>query len=419
MSRYFPGKNDINTSAAWYHKASWSLKAHPEFNGAGEKMIKNTHYVERLHYGVIDHENNSVIPNEKFLVYSQDGRVFDFVADAMSVMRLNFTAAVQKGLINTEGAAFASLKNLQSYENPKVKYDKYIGNILSAYNKNYIPNVIGTNNITSYDTYVNGFFNFIFKLGKGQPITMSRWNTSYNSSILDTGLAFRYADMPYDEDQRKINEIIDHPCYGYFKNMCMNMGFSILKNNPNILLFDILSPATEPYRTNKGLFNLETFFNNRFIKTYTIDMYYIINNINIHYNKYVMMNPRIEHINVKCGKTTVSYTELETVNYTYRKYSDLWEVEKYIQIRNSEEGLPFSEQKISQIYKKAKFLLKKLDKMSAMGYINNMFRDQVWNKDHGYHDLLKKLRGKTTSSQGGVPRGEGTPTGGGSGGSTY
>ena len=60
--------------------------------------------------------------------------------------------------------------------------------------------------------------------------------------------------------------------------------------------------------------------------------------------------------------------------------------------------------------------MKKFDKMSAMSYINNMFRDQVWNKNHGYHDLLKKLKGKTTSAQGGVPRGEGAPTGGGNGG---
>ena len=54
--------------------------------------------------------------------------------------------------------------------------------------------------------------------------------------------------------------------------------------------------------------------------------------------------------------------------------------------------------------------------MSAMGYINDMFRDQVWNKDHGYHDSLQKLRGKTTDTSGRRLRGEGASSGGTSGG---
>ena len=35
-----------------------------------------------------------------------------------------------------------------------------------------------------------------------------------------------------------------------------------------------------------------------------------------------------------------------------------------------------------------------------MSYINSIFKDQVWNKDFGYHDAKKKLEGKTmTNSQ--------------------
>ncbi len=412
MTRYFPGKNDLNTKAGWYYKTKYNLKAHPEFNGMGDIMVKDVHYVERTHYGVIDHNNNSIIPDSQHLVFSENGLVFDFVADALSVMRLNFSTAVQKGLIDREGAAFGDLKILQAYENPKIKYDKYMSNILTAYNENYIPNNIGITNITSYDDYVNGFFNFIFLTGHDRPITMSRWNTSYNSSILDTGLAFRYSMDAYDEDQLKIDNIIDHRSYEYFKNLCLNMGFSISKGNPNVLVFDIMSPATEPYRNNKALFDLDMFFEKRFIKTYTIDIRYIINNINIHYNRYVTKNPRIEHINVSCGKTKISYTTLEPVDYLLRKYSPEWELSKYILIRNLEEGRPFSDQKVSEFYKRSKFLLKKLDNQAAMSYINDMFKDQVWNKDYGYHDLVKRIKGKSTSTSGRRLRGEGSDSGG-------
>ena len=44
--------------------------------------------------------------------------------------------------------------------------------------------------------------------------------------------------------------------------------------------------------------------------------------------------------------------------------------------------------------------LKRLDKLAAMSYINDEFKDQVWNKDFGFHDLKAKLEGKTiTQSQ--------------------
>ena len=94
------------------------------------------------------------------------------------------------------------------------------------------------------------------------------------------------------------------------------------------------------------------------------------------------------------------------------------ELELYCKLRNLEEGEPFSSQKVNDIYKKAKYFLKKVDKAEAMSYINREYRDQVWNKDHGFHDLNQKLRGKTTTQ---AQRAETGPVSspGGSGGSSY
>ena len=41
--------------------------------------------------------------------------------------------------------------------------------------------------------------------------------------------------------------------------------------------------------------------------------------------------------------------------------------------------------------------MKKVDKLEAIGYINSVFRNQVWNKDYGYHDTKQKFEGKTQS----------------------
>ena len=253
MSRDFKFNNVLKPNKlAMAFRAKWQAEAYEENNGLGPIMIKDLGFVERVHYGMIDHENNSIIPNEQFIVSTANGRVFDFVADSYSLMRLNQQAAVERGLVALEGSALGNLDMVNSYSNPVLKYGEYLGNILRFYNETHIPNVVGNINITSYEDYVKNFFDFFEKEGEGLPLTLTRWCTSTFSSILDTGLAFQYADIDFDEDQQKIDQIIDHPSFEYLKNSAMNFGFSIPHNTPQTLLYDLGSPAGSSIRNSRS-----------------------------------------------------------------------------------------------------------------------------------------------------------------------
>ena len=431
MSRDFNSNNKTQPNALrFFYRAKYQTQAYEENSGIGPKMIKNTNFIERVHYGLIDHENNSVIPDENFIVETQSGRVFDFVADSYSLMRLNWVTAARKNLVPSAGGAFGDLSMVDSYKDPRVKYRKYLGKIFRFYNNTHIPNIVGITNISSYEDYVKNFFNFIFNEFINLPLTMTSWNMSTLSSVMDSGLAFSYSSIPLDEDQRKIDEIIDHPSFDYFKNLSLNMGFSIVHNTPNVLLYDLASPAGAGVRNSYGLYSLSYIFNNRFIKTHTIDNELLYNNINIYYNIYVQKNPLVKVPKVECGRIESEYITLLTVPLSKRPYNDVQELNLYCKLRNLEEGNPFSPQKINNIYKKAKYFLKKVDKSEAIGYINNEFKDQVWNKDHGFDDLKKKLEGRTTTNaqrqqigdagSSETPTSSTTgPTGGSSGGSSY
>ena len=414
MSRDFDSKNTTRPNKLRFnYRGLWKTTAYEENDGLGPNMVKDLNFVERVHYGMIDNENNSIIPDEEFIVSTTNGRVFDFVADSYSLMRLNQTTAVERGLVSLEGSALGNLDMVNSYSNPKLKYGEYLGNILRFYNDTHIPNIVGITNITSYEVYVKKFFEFFEKESSELPLTLTRWATSVFSSVLDTGLAFQYAAVDYDADQEKIDQIIDHSSFEYLKNSAINFSFSILHNTPQILLYDIASPAGASIRNSYGLINLDFLFSNRFIKTYTIDIDILFNNINIYYNKYAQKNSQTKIVSVKCGKTVSSYIRLSTVPFNSRPYSELYELYIYCKFRNIEEGSPFGPQKVDAVYKKAKFLLKKLDKLEAMSYINREFRDQVWNKDYGFHDLKAKFEGKTKTKSQQTQFGAG-PSGGGS-----
>ena len=185
MSRDFDSTNNFQFLVnRIFYRYKWDTEAYSENNGLGAKSIKDVNFYERIHYGLIDDKNNSIIPNEQHLVNTKNGKVFDFVADSYSLMRLNFKTALRKGLISNEGSLFGNLDMASSYTNPKVKYGRYLEDIFQYYNETHIPINLGITSIASYEDYVNNFFKLFFDEGKNLPLTMTKWNTSIFSSIL-------------------------------------------------------------------------------------------------------------------------------------------------------------------------------------------------------------------------------------------
>ncbi len=397
MSRNFNSTNKSNSHRRFFFRSKWGMEAYPDNQGAGHISVTDYHFAERTHYGVIDNENNAIIPNEDFIVEVGNFRMFDFVADSYSLAKLNCLVAKEKGQLSNGGVLSEGFGIMSAYQNPRVKYGKYLDDIFQFYNETHIPNSIGTNSITSYQAYVNNFFSFFLNQDTLSILTLTKWVTSNKSSILDTGLGFSYADIPYDHDQRKIDEIIDSYDFEYIKNLALNTSFSIMKFNPNILIYDLNGPAGESIRGSYGLVNLDTLFKERFIKTCTLDNDILYNKINIYYNKYVEKNYLNRVLDVEKCKTVSSYFTLEKVSLSNRPYSDDQENSLYIQLRNKEEGSPFSQPKLKEIHRKSKYFTKRLDKPSAISYINNMFRDQIWNKNNGYHDIKAKIEGRSIS----------------------
>lgn len=414
MSRDFDSNNKTKSSERFLKRKKYRLFAYEENGGLGDKCVRDFNFVERMRYGHVDHYNTSVIPNSEFITNVGNGRIFDFVADSYSLAKLNLQAALNSGFVASDNF-INNLSLVSSYSDPRKRYGEHLSNILQAYNKIHIPNLVGINNITSYEGYVNNFFKFFLNELTLFPITLTGWNLSNNANILQTGLAFSYYSIRPDEDQRKIDEIIDDPSFAYFKNLCTNMGFSISHNNPNMLVYDLNSPANVTILRSKGIYSLDDFFKRRFIKTYTLDTELLYNKINIYYNKYVETFFPLRVTSVVNCKTVSEYISLDTIPVSKRLFSDEQEIMNYIEIRNREEGSPFSQNKLRNIYKKAKYFMKKVDKLEAMSYTNNIFSDQVWNKYRGFHDMKSRLSGLTQTEA------QRQQTGGGptSGGSSY
>ena len=154
MSRDFDQKKDDSTLAQVFYQSKFASEA---YANVGTKPLKAFHFYERLHYGLIDDDNNSITPIKTELVYSGEGRVFNIVADHIKLMQTNLKAATSRGVFTQAGEIFGNLSIVKAYKDPELEYGEYLGSILRYYNETHIPITIGKYSIASYEDYVKHF----------------------------------------------------------------------------------------------------------------------------------------------------------------------------------------------------------------------------------------------------------------------
>ena len=401
MARKFSGKNKIQSAKQlWYARANYQINAYPQNNGDGGKEVKDLLFFERMYYGMIDMNDESIIPNQDFLrpldsttplSIARSPVAMDFVADAFLDLKNLIERACQAQLL-TKGV-FAPLVPVRAYTSPKNAYRQHFERILTIMNSKTLPNLYDINSIITFDDYVKTFINYMENNPNDHILTFTKWCRSSQSSVFNSGLAIAIADFKIGTDQEKISEFIDGKFYPFYQNAVLNSGFSTMKNAPWILVADLTSPAMSrflspaPYRITR----LDQIFSSRYIKTLYIERNILSDILLKYYNFFVIQNPRAKKLTVCNNKTSQSY--ISRKNLEYREFfsnfgEDYW-IDVQVQLKNIEDRVGFSPQKIRNIQNKAKNLLKTVDKDKASGYIIKEFGNQTWNKDYGFGDLVQ------------------------------
>jgi hypothetical protein len=394
MSRKFGGSNtDPSSKRTWYYRAKFEVDAYVQPN-AGDNQIKDITYFERLYYGTIDNRDYPIIPKEENIVATVGGkRILNFVNDAFQLMKQRMTVAVEYNKISRTNPYFVQFNPAQAYRPPNDDYRIILEDALASYNTIEIPNRIGLNMITSFDDYVKHFIKIISNEIKDGFYTQSKWCRSPASSVFNSGLAISIADLKKGEDQAKIDEFIDHPDFDYYIKLALNSGFSVSKDTPWVLIFDLASPAAAPFLSPYGVNSLDSIFSAFYDRTELNDIIILRNIFYKYYNNFVVQYRVTRTNKTRCKKSFTEYLIREplTIETLDEQYPEEWFLEHYIDLRNAEEGVPFQQQSLRSIKKIAKNYYKTLDRSSALSYIASRFVVQTWSKPYGYDDTLDKL----------------------------
>ena len=375
----FNGTNNLKTTRLAFERANYRINAFEE----EDVHVYDFGFAERTFYGRVNRMLEPVIQDETHLkVVQENFRLMNFVADQFVDMEAHFAKACRLGVIPIDDPVLSSLKIKRAYESPigsfinhsEIEMRKVIDNVM-------MPNMRSVENI---EQFVKLFEQSYLQSDSESTFTLSDYMKSRNSNMFNSALALDIAGLDYSNDPIKEERMFNSPAFRYYLNLAKQYGFRVDENNPGVLVSDLASLATEPYRDKYLLTTIASIFEKQYKKTVLIDLNYLSNLIVNGYNNYVSMNPYNTHYKSCNNNTISSITNIKNISRI--DYNIILLL--YINMKNFFEGSPLSPASRKQISQTA-LSIAKYDREKSLLYIEDQFK-AFYNQKHGSLTYFEK-----------------------------
>ena len=223
MARFY-GDNDMESLIdLTYERLNYHKYAFPERNGAGPPGVKNYNIFEWGKFGRIDFEGDAIIVNPNSLkpLALANGDTYtltaqNFVSDAFSDMRMHIRKSITLGTIRQNHPYIVPMSAKNAYTPPATLYDEYIMSIFDHYNETFLADKYYNIRVHTYSEYMKYLPVFMQTLGPEQPMTITGWQRSKNSSIYTSGLAIDIAGLSIASDQEKDEQFLMTEEFSYY-----------------------------------------------------------------------------------------------------------------------------------------------------------------------------------------------------------
>jgi hypothetical protein len=405
MARFF-GKNDETiTQNLAGERARFKVDAYAKApDGLEQKPIVDFNFAERTLYGRVDHNMNSVTPKSDFMVSTTNtqnpengAQLLDFVADMYLDLANNFEKACRLQLIDNNDPYLSKINAYRSYEEPQLDYSLYIEDVLNDYNQQFIIAGNREDEILNLTQYVKNLVKYSSEQGPTLPLTFTGYMSSTESSLFSSGIALSISNLLFSEDAPKDDLFIQNDAFQYYLNLAKNIGFSVAKNSPWVLVADLASPAIKPYLQKYGMTDIRDVFQTRYTQTHLSDIDKLVRAIVTSYRQFVNQKPFYKQIS-SCGPKTQSeliYREQINNNSIIQlnKNNNLL-INLYCIIRNIEEDSTLKETDLNKLIMESINYEKTFDREIAVGYINDRYKEVQKFKNGGINSIIRKQQEK-------------------------
>ena len=376
----FRGKNGLPTKELIYERVRYSAQAFGR--GPGDALyplpVKDFGFGEKVLYGRINIQNNSITPNTYRLrtIESREDprremRALDFVCDAFKGFVRDFNKGALDGKIETTDPDLTSPTAKIAFIDPIPNYQEYINSVATVfYNQFLTPS--RREQIRDFQTFVPLFQQFLLEMSVVAPITFTSFITSTYCGPFNTGLTISLTNYDASDDLIK-GDFISRPNFKFYQIAAQNNGFSISKNAPWIITADINSPPMLDYAARRGLSGKEMVLEVCYRRAESNDLANLEELMFKTYNLFAIRAPQTKIRHTDGSRRTICRNVLSLEEFR-EKYPDIQWVDIYSEIRYNEQRKPGSKAFLEEVKRDAKDIQLQNGTRSMQTFINDNIR---------------------------------------------
>ena len=362
-------------------RSRFDLRSVPKAERVGNtlesKKIKDFVGTEKIFFGRIDHNNNSIVAKTDKLMPIDAGKqilVMNFVAEAFRDLQKRFNQAINSGQVSGKYPVYSSFSAKKGFSSPMEKYRAYVRNLMNSFSV-YAGNAGRKDEITDFRTFFPIYQQFLLETAlENNPITKSFFIKSNMCSPLVSGLAVEIFEGDYSDDSLKMKMFYQQKDFTFLRNIAYQRGFIIDKHIPWRLVADINSVNMRPFLRKYFRYNMnyDLFFNSFFDKASKLDFNTMVDMAVATYNTFARANPINESLVCETGQIEVRQAISSEDAYRSGIGLEQW-LELYTGVRSAETQILYDENTIKKIASNAKDLIRTFDTVRGMSYINSKF----------------------------------------------
>lgn len=366
------------------YEAVFSYPDSPEYYFKDPKAVKDYWKYENVLYGKVDKKFSTIAVIKSSLEsYKQSSDTIyalPEVLESYKEMKNLFMQRSKNGQI-AKDPFLEDLKIYRAYNDADVEYNVYVTKIIDQFNK-MINKKQMNSQIKNVKDYVGLFFENFFETNEISFLTRSAYYLSNKVSSLSSGLSIEISDLnPSDNKQKQ--DFFESRNFGFYTEAAVNFGFTIDKNIPWRLNYDLSSPVnggklfTSPTQPDP----VQGYLSKYFYKLYFEDIDYLLSTALLGYNTFVNDFPNYK--DGLCIFTRNKVTPEEAISDIFG--IPYW-IDKFIRVKNKENNVRYNEKEIEKII----FNAIDLDYSQANRYIQTKFDSPYTLEGSTTFELLKK-----------------------------
>lgn len=330
----------------------------------------------RSFYGRIDLQQDTIYPDkEKMVNLRSNGKqknvlVLPFVNDAFQELEAKVNDLIKIGKLLPSQLLPISAKEISfDFES---SYTSNIKGILDAFFQFSINNG-QINKIKNFKDFINEFINFVSL--SNISLTMTKYCIARNN-ISSTGLVIHTKKQAMDLDLLK-DLFYSNENYETYNRLLLTYGFSVDKQAPWRIIFNIDSKISQLYMSKYGIKNNNDLFDNFYKRTYETDMSVLMEILLTYYNdKICTIKPQVFETKIKKSKegfksyyNTIERVKLNEENI-YKLITELTLLKLYFYIRLKEESFNLSQEEFDGLMTKLTILYQSSGVNAVNDFVN-------------------------------------------------